>query len=228
MSIYHPAYNETLKTYLFFDIVHLVKNIRNNLLNRQKFVFPEISFGEFRDLIEIPNGFISWRSFYDVWEEDSKFQANLRKAPKLTYGAIHPGNNKQSMPLALAIFDESATAAIECYFPEKPDAACFLSAFQKVFVTCNAKTQYKTSNMLGNAVVCNDSKPEFLLSIATWIEQWSTCPNFSLTKETSHPLITTLKATSCLESYLTRDISTFLLLSSKVTLLSDNLVNIDR
>ena len=33
LFIYHPAYNETLKTCLFFDTVHLVKNIRNDLLN---------------------------------------------------------------------------------------------------------------------------------------------------------------------------------------------------
>ena len=110
---------------------------------------PESSFGEFGDLIEIPNGFISWKTFYDVYEKDSKLQANLRKAPKPTYGAIHPGNNKQSMPMALSIFDESITAALECYFPEKSDAACFLSALQKLFVICNAKTQYSTPIYFG-------------------------------------------------------------------------------
>ena len=135
-------------------------------------------------------------------EKDSKLQANLRKAPKLTNETIHPGNVKQSMPLALAIFDESTTAAIECYFPEKSDTAYFLSAFQILFVICNVKMQYNTSNMFGNAVNCNDNKPEFLLYFATWIEQWSTCPNFPLTKKTSHALTTTLKATSCLLSEL--------------------------
>ena len=90
-------------------------------------------------MIEIPNCLISWKTFYDVHEKDSKLQANLRKAPKLTYRAIQPSNNKQSMPLALTIFDESTTGAIECYFPEKPDAACFLSAFQKLFVIYNVE-----------------------------------------------------------------------------------------
>ena len=144
-------------------------------------------------------------NFYDVYKKDSELQANLRKAPKLTYGAIHPGNNKQSVPLALAIFGESTTAAIKCYFPEKSDAACLLSAFPKLFVICNAKTQYNTSNMLGNTAVCNDNKPEFLLSFATCIEQWLTCPNFSLTKLTSYALTTTLKATSCLLSELLKE-----------------------
>ena len=110
---------------------------------------PESSFGEFGDLIEIPNGFISWKTFYDVSEKDSKLQANLRKAPKPTYEAVHLGNNKQSMPLALSIFDESTTAALECYFPEKSDAGFFLSALQKLFVICNAKTQYSTPIYFG-------------------------------------------------------------------------------
>ena len=152
-------------------------------------------------MIEIPNGFISWKTFYDVYEKDSKLQANIRKAPKLTLGAIHPGNNKQSMPLSLAIFHKS-TAAIECYFPEKSDASCFLSPFQKLFGICNAKTEYNISNMLGNAIVCNYSNPELLLSFVTSIEQCSTCPNFPLTKQTSHALVTSLKATSCLLSEL--------------------------
>ena len=48
-----------------------MKNIKNNILNRKTFVFPEFSFAEFRDLIEIRNGFISWKTFYDVYEKDS-------------------------------------------------------------------------------------------------------------------------------------------------------------
>ena len=37
----HPA-NNGKRTYMFFDTVHLVKNIRNNLRNAKKFVFPEL------------------------------------------------------------------------------------------------------------------------------------------------------------------------------------------
>ena len=35
--------NADHRTYIFFDSVHLVKNIRNNLLNEKKFVFPEFN-----------------------------------------------------------------------------------------------------------------------------------------------------------------------------------------
>ena len=38
LFIYHSAY-DNLKTYFYFDMVHLVKTIRNNLLNKKKFVF---------------------------------------------------------------------------------------------------------------------------------------------------------------------------------------------
>ena len=59
--------------------------------------------------------------------------------------------------------------------------------------------------MLRNAVACNNSKPGFFLFFGTWIEQWSTCRNFSLTKQTLDALITTPKATSCLLSELLND-----------------------
>ena len=43
------------------------------------------------------------------------------------------------MSLALAIFDKSTTAILEYHFPEKSDAACFLSAFPKLFNTWRGK-----------------------------------------------------------------------------------------
>ena len=91
------------KIYLFYDIVHLVKNIRNNLLNRKRFIFPRFSFHGFKDNIIVSGGEISWKLFHDVFEKDVLLSANLRKAPKLSQKVLHPGRNKQSAPLALAI-----------------------------------------------------------------------------------------------------------------------------
>ena len=34
---------------------------------------------------------------------DEKLRSNLRKAPKLSARALHPGNKKQSVPLVLVI-----------------------------------------------------------------------------------------------------------------------------
>ena len=126
----------------------MIKNVRTNLLNR-KFVFPEFSCNLFRDDIHVPAGFLSWNSLYKVYEKDETLSGNLRKAHKLTYRAIHPGNNKQSVSLALAIFDETTSAAIRSYFPEINDAASFLTLFYKLFVICNSKQRYNEANRLG-------------------------------------------------------------------------------
>ena len=125
MLIYHPAYGDQLKTYLFFDIVHLIKKIRNNLLNRRKFVFPEYHVGLFEDAIDESAGYISWKMFYDVYKSDEKLQGILHKAPKLTYKATHSGNNKQDFLLTLAIFDETTAATIKSYYINRLNSATF-------------------------------------------------------------------------------------------------------
>lgn len=107
LFIQHPE-NST-KTYLFFDNVHLVKNIRNNLMNAKKFVFPSFSMTIKDEVVTSSgNGFIAWRDLQTVFDEDSMLKGNLRKAPKLTYKALHPGNNKQNVNLALAFFHDSS------------------------------------------------------------------------------------------------------------------------
>ena len=110
-----PAYADfATKAYLFFDIIHLLKNIRNNLLNQKKFLFPSFQFDLFHEAIHVPEGYISWRIFHEVHERNENLQAHLRKAPKITYQVTHPGN--KSVPLALAIFQESTTTAISYFF----------------------------------------------------------------------------------------------------------------
>ena len=59
-------------------------------------------------------------------EKDCTLQANLRKAPRLNLKVLYSGNNKQSIPLALAIIHETTTATTESYFPEKNNSTDFL------------------------------------------------------------------------------------------------------
>ena len=56
---------------------------------------------------------LSWKLFHEVYDKDEKLPANMKKASKLSNKVMHPGDNKQSVPLALAIFDQSTSAAIE-------------------------------------------------------------------------------------------------------------------
>ena len=54
------------KVYLFYDSVHLMKNIRNNLLNCKRFIFPAFRFSGFIDDISCGEGEISWKLLHDL------------------------------------------------------------------------------------------------------------------------------------------------------------------
>lgn len=185
------------KIYLCFDTVHLAKNIRNNLLGYKRFLFPSFTFDGFKDHINVPGGEIKWKTFHDVFEKDANLDANLRKAPKLSMKVLHPGNSKQSVPLALAIFDETTATAIQSYFPEKRSTVEFLKLFNTWWVISNSKAQFSSSNHLQNGVITGDEKPKFLRTMAKWVQHWQeqripNCEKFSLTSQTSSALIRTL------------------------------------
>ena len=70
---------------MFFDTVHLMKNIRNNLLNGKKYVFPEFSFYKFHKPLHCKAGYTSWGGLHKIYNKDKELKGNLRKAPKLSY-----------------------------------------------------------------------------------------------------------------------------------------------
>lgn len=197
-TIIHPS-SDGVKTYLMYDSVHLLKNVRNNLLNNKRFIFPAFS----SKFITVPSGEISYKFVHDVYDKDLELQANLRKAHKLTYKALHPGDNKQSVPLALAIFDATTSAAIDSYYPERKDAAMFLRLINIWWTMSNSKSRFNGNFHIGDAARPDDSKPEFLRQLSQWVSEWtnSQCRNsqkFTLSKQTSTALITTLRCTASL------------------------------
>ena len=85
--IKHPAYADLArKTYQFFDVIYLSKNIRSNLVNK-KIVFLLFQFDFFRDLIHVLDDHISWRISHKVHERDENLLARLIKALKITYAS---------------------------------------------------------------------------------------------------------------------------------------------
>ena len=70
-------------TSLFYDTTHLIKNIRNNLLNNKRVLFPSFKFDNFFDKVNVTGGEISWKLSHRVHEKYGKLGVNLRKAPKL-------------------------------------------------------------------------------------------------------------------------------------------------
>ena len=152
---------ESKKIYLLYDTVHLIKTIRNNLLNYKRFIFPPFRFDGFEDVIEVAGGEMSWKTLHDVHDKDKLLDSYFRKAPALSYKALHPGNRKQSVPLALAVFDSKTSAAIESYFPDRKASADFLRLIDTWWVISNAKQQF-SSRRIGHAVTKGDRKTEFL------------------------------------------------------------------
>ena len=116
--------------YLFYNPVHLIKNVRNNLLARKQFLFFPFICKILHHDVMVAGGQISWNLLHSVHDRDSQCQANLRATPKLTKTVLHLGNCKQSFPVALAVFDPTTRAAILQYFPSFQDAADFLNLFQ--------------------------------------------------------------------------------------------------
>ena len=57
-----------------------------------------------------PQSYIGCADLYNIYCKDKDLKANLRKALKLSYQALHPGNNKQNVPLALALFHDTTIA----------------------------------------------------------------------------------------------------------------------
>lgn len=202
--------------YLFFDTVHLMKNIRNNLLARKRFLFPSFHSDALQNSISVDGGEISWKVLHQVHDKDAECQANLRAAPKLTAEVLHPGNCKQNVAKALAIFDPSTIAAIRLYFPESKEAADFLHLFHVWWTVSNSKQRFNSNNKLGNAAVPNDGKPQFLREMADWIDSWQdqkipNCENFTLSAQTSAALTRTLRCHANLVEDLLRGTYQFIL-----------------
>ena len=109
---------ELRKTYLFYDTIHLVKNIRNNLLNHKRFVFPSFKLDGIKDPVNVPGGEIKWKYFHDVHDKNALLGTTLRKL-------------QSKVPTALAIFHETTDVAIQSYFSDEKSTVDFLKLFSK-------------------------------------------------------------------------------------------------
>ena len=127
----------------------------------------------------------------------------MRKANKLTYKVLHPGDNKQSAPLALAIFDSTTSTATESYFPESNAAAQFLRLINLWWTISNSKQQFNVNFHCGDAAKANNCIATFLRKLADWFSEWKSqqptnTEKFTLSKQTTSALVTTLRCTATL------------------------------
>ena len=128
---------------------------------------------------------------------------NYRRANKLTYKVVHPGDNKQSVSLALAIFDPTISVAIESCFPEHNAAALFLRLINLWWMISNSKQQFNMNFHRGDDTKATDCKPTFLRKLADWFSEWKTQQlankeKFTLSKHATSASVTTLRCTATL------------------------------
>ena len=192
------------RIFLFFDTVHLLKNIRNSFLNKSKFMFPSFDFNISDLHLSSQPGILTWADIQKVYNKDKVLDATLRKAPKLTFKALHPGDNKQNVNLAIAVFHETTIAACKSYFPERTELSNFLKLIWSWWNIANSNQRF-TPNFLNNAVVANDGKIDFYQKLSDWVESWSKFSNFCLTAQTCKALITTLRGQAMLMQELLDD-----------------------
>ena len=81
-------------------------------------------------------------------------------ASKITASTLHPGNKKQKVALALAIFYETTISAFKIYKPARKDDVEFLTLLSSWWAMINSKQRYNP-NALGNTIVLGDGKIDF-------------------------------------------------------------------
>ena len=84
-------------------------------------------------------------------QHDKELKSNLKKSPNLSYLALHPGNNKHNVPLAL----ETTITAAQSYFPNWRDITNFLEIFNTWWTISNSNQSF-SPNILRNAVIIGD------------------------------------------------------------------------
>ena len=90
--MHHPSGKS--KIYLMYDALYLIKNVRNQPLVLQTIYFSAFHFNEIRDEINATAGELRWKSLFDIYDNDQLLDANLKLALKLSYRALHPGDNR--------------------------------------------------------------------------------------------------------------------------------------
>ena len=109
------------------------------MVNARKFIFSLFASNiESLDL-HSEAGCVSWSNIHEIYDSNVALEGNLRMAHKLTYKALHPGNNIQNAASAITIFYESTIAACKRYYPEKKDVAAFLTLINACWTIVNAK-----------------------------------------------------------------------------------------
>ena len=128
MMIWYDICINDKPIYLFQGFINIIKNIRNNLLNRKKLTFYPFSSNCLKYFpLEVNGAKITWALLHKVHEEDQQCLANLRAAPKLiTLSFTLVTANRISLVHLLCLIRQLFLPYNISYYPENHDSHGFL------------------------------------------------------------------------------------------------------
>jgi hypothetical protein len=163
-----PFNLEGVPVHVFYDTVHIFKNIRNNWINlkdsEKTFIYPSFE----NDSV--------YRAKFSVIRNLYKKEVNLvvKKAPNLNYKTCYPTHfERQNVKLVANVFNEKTIAALNSDDIETVD---FIKIILKWWTIVNIKNK-----LISTIKLNNDAKPfnnvgderfEFLEKFLKWLEQW--------------------------------------------------------
>jgi hypothetical protein len=163
-----PFNLEGVPVHVFYDTVHIFKNIRNNWINLKDsenfFIYPSFE----NDSV--------YRAKFSVIRNLYKKEVNLvvKKAPNLNYKTCYPTHfERQNVKLVANVFNEKTIAALSS---DDIETADFIKIILKCWTIVNIKNQ-----LISTIKLNNDAKPfnnvgderfEFLEKFLKWLEQW--------------------------------------------------------
>ena len=140
-------------------------------MSKRFFDIPAFEFISVNFNISFPPGYIRCSHLHTIHERDRILSAHLHAANKINSSVLHPGNNKQSVALVLALFHETTIAGIRLYLPGEETIAGFFNLIRVWWLCVNSKVRLHPLSQ-GNALVSNDCKTEILCSFSNWLNAW--------------------------------------------------------
>ena len=219
LSFVYPHPKDTTRPLFYLiDTVHLLKNIRNNWINQKNIgkcmYYPNFKSDDddddYEEEVEYDdnNNFktASFNSLIKLHEIEST--KNLKYGHNLSLKALFPSSfEKQSVPLALKIFNRSVAEGLKIFGSEtkiehSDDTAHYIKLICTWWDVVNVKWVYKGKrlNNIYQEPLTNsegDERMKFLNSFLDWLESWKAmcCTTGMLTLETHSALAL---STNCL------------------------------
>ena len=193
-SVYHPVKNNIFPfLFLFFDTIHLFKNIKSNWITEK---MKKLCFHNFETDEELT---AEWKHIVDIYKEERDL---IVKQTRLTYATIYPTNfDKQKVQLTFNVFNEKTVAVLKINGASSTET--FVRLVTRMMNILNVKSPHTATklNDPDRRVIrqTNDDRFTFLEDMACMFEKMDPASSKypgrvkCLTSQTSKALSVTLR-----------------------------------